>query len=254
MKSSNSLEKRKYDTMSHLKDDSRQARAKQACILANETVKKAVEKCVFAGHALIEWKNGYEHGTFLEMLEKLQEVSVRTAQRYMVAARNVTKAIGEPPVNESGHEGLTITEILETADDELPADLREWKAKWFTFLTRRTVNECIAGVMVDGDEAHRIERAINGSTKGGAGGDRKDFSMFVARKLGHACAHLGHWEGMTESQRSEIKLVVAAAIGGGEQMLKRDGKTQWVKFEEGWPEEVCVAALEAIKDRLKKAK
>lgn len=249
-KSSNSLEKRKYDTMSHLNDAVRKDRARAACLQAVETVKKAVEKCVFAGHALMEWKNGYEHGTFLDMLERgLPEVSVRTAQRWMVAARNVIKAIGEPPAGAPGHE--SVTELLAAEDGKLDKEGREWKARWFEFLEGRTVNECIAGVVVDGDEAHRIERAINGSTLGGSGGDRKDFSLFVARKLGHACAHLGHWDGMTESQRSEIKLVVAAAISGGEQMIRRDGKTVALKFEEGWPEEVCKVAMEAIKSRLK---
>jgi hypothetical protein len=252
MKTSNSLEKRKYDTMSHLKDDSRRERARKACLLATEQVKKAVKKCVFAGHALIEWKNGYDD--FLKMIEReMPEIHVRTAQRYMVAARNVLKAIGEP-LSADGHEEIAITEILETADDELGEDLRAWKVKWFTFLERRTVNECIAGVVVDGDESHRIERAINGATQGGAGGDRKDFSLFTARKLGHVCAHLGHWSGMTEIQRSEIKQVVAAAISGGEQALRRDGKVQWVKFEEGWPEEVCQVAMEAIKARLRNGK
>jgi hypothetical protein len=61
-------------------------------------------------------------------------------------------------------------------------------------------------VFVDGDDAHRVDRAVNGKTKGGIGKqkDRKAFEKFTATKLQHITSFLTVTKKSAASGRRQI--------------------------------------------------
>jgi len=248
-----------------------------ACLDALNTVHLAGQKCLFAGHLLAEWKAKCPHGNFLRIRKQaIPEISPDTAERWMRAAANVLKALPPPPLVEEAREVarnlevspprpsppeeekatcdieveiISISEMLTRSPDELPAPARAWRQAWLDLTERKSIKDCLGGVLVDGDEDHRIVRAINGATKGGKGGDRKDFALHAAMKLRHLGTHLSHWESTTETQRTEIKTLITAAILGDEAKL-RGRHVETITFS-AWPAEVCRTVQEAIRERLK---
>jgi hypothetical protein len=228
-------------------------RARTACLEALASLEKASSKCLLAGHMLNALKDETPHGEFMKVVERiLPEITDQTANIWMRAAANVARALPAPPAIDVEGE-VTPWDMLSMPDSELGEEGRKWKQQWFAFMEDKTIKECLEGVFVYGDEGHRVDRAINGKTKGGAGGDRKDFPLFVAVKLKDMGAHFKHWGGMSETQRMESLDVVRAAILGDEAMLRGRGRKEPFKFA-GWPEEVCQVAMETLKERLKTAK
>jgi hypothetical protein len=219
---------------------------------ALRSVEDARQKCFVAGQLMAEFKEAVGHGAFLQWLrDNFPDMSEDTAQRWMMAAGNIIRAL--PPIPAAiDVETISISQILTMPEAELSENQREWKQQWFDFTSDKTIKECLAGVFVEGDSASRVDRAINGKTKGGAGGDRKDFPLFVAVKLKDMGTHFGHWKGMTETQRTEVKDVLRASILGDAVTLR--GRNRKPFTFQTWPDEVCVVAIEALKDRLKARK
>ena len=145
-------------------------------------------------------------------------------------------------------EATPISEILSRPVEELTEAAREWRQAWFDFTADKTIKQCLEGVIVEGDEGHRVDRAINGKLHGGAGGDRKDFPLFVARKFRDVGTHLSHWEAMDVNQRNEVLTALSGAILG--EFVNLHGRAQKFQFKP-WPEEVCEAIAAVIKKRLK---
>ena len=254
---------------------------REAVLKALTSTNLAVRDCLAAGQALNEARDAFrrrrgEGGEFAEwddgsgwqeFVEKnIPEVHYTTAWRWMAAAANVftvvedkTYEIGDSPGDRViDVEGIPVSEMLNTPDDELPKGAREWKQAWFDFTANKTIKQCLAGVFVDGDDESRSKHVFSGLTARGAGGggDRKDFAKFTLKKLAHLSTFFGGWEGMPERQRTEIKDEFAAAICGQEFKLRgRTGseKTPMTAFTP-WPEDVCEVALDAIRARLKKTR
>lgn len=215
------------------------------CLEALEACENASQKCLAAGQALNEAKE-ICNGDFMDLVAKeLPEVTHRTATTWMRAAANIAKAL--PPVPDSID--IEASAILTLPDAELSDEAREWKQQWFDFTADKTIKECLNGVFVEGDEAHRVDRAVNGKTKGGAGGDRKDFPLFVAVKLKDMGVHFSHWSGMNTTQKAEALNALKSAITGEPINLRKRN----FNFTP-WPDEVCELALEALKARMKGAK
>ena len=144
-----------------------------------------------------------------------------------------------------------ISSILTTSDDELSTEDRKYKQAWLDFTADKTIKQCLDGVCVEGDDAHRVDRAVNGKTKGGAGQtDRKDFPLFIAVKLKDIAAHLNHFKSMTPGQQAEVMGILRAAILGDEVRLSRGQRGRLFKFGT-WPEEFSRVAGDTIKERLK---
>ena len=155
------------------------------------SVENARQKCLIAGQRLNEEKKRLEHGDFLaELAREIPEITVRTAQSWMRAAGNIYKALPEPVIDVEST--VTVSDMLTLPDSELTAAQKKYKQSWFEFTADKTIKECCAGVFVDGDEAHRVDRAVNGKTKGGVGKqkDRKAFEKFTATKLDHITTFL----------------------------------------------------------------
>lgn len=208
---------------------------------ALSSVDDARQKCMAAGQFLNELKEAHKHGDFMELVARtVPEISERTARDWMRAAANVLKALPMGAID------IEASVILNTPDAELTEEQLEWKQGWFDFTNGKTIKECLNGVIVDGDEPHRIDRAINGKTKGGSGGDRKDFPLFSAVKLKDLGVHLSHWKNMSEAQRTEVKTTLMSAIAGESVTIRK----RTFNFEI-WPEELCEVAREAITARLK---
>lgn len=170
----------------------------------------AVLHAVRAGQLMIEAKPLIEHGDFQQWIAiEFPQISIDTAQRWMRAAQNVVRCVGiqrtELP--------MAISEIMGTAAKELPAAAQEAQQLLLDFCAEKTIKDCLAAVIVDGDPAHRITRAHNGRTKGGTRGeDRKNFPEFVGRKLKEVSTHLQSWKRYTPSQVDETLLAFDRAI------------------------------------------
>lgn len=233
----------------------RLAVVKEAVEAAQGALGDARQKCLIAGALLNEVKEELPHGDFEEWCRGNLPVKERTWQVWMRAAANVVKALPGMPRLQALYdkaidiEAIPVSEMLTAPEDELPASALAWRQQWLDFTSERTLKECLDGVFVDGDEGHRVDRAINGKLKGGAGGDRKDFPLFVAVKLKDMGSHLAHWEGMSETQRTEVKLAVRAAVTGDGVRMK--GRQRENFSFEAWPVEFCQAVLEAVRERVK---
>lgn len=170
---------------------------------ALDSVDNARQKCMAAGQKLNEVRADYEHGDWQKFIsESIPEVSYDTVNIWMRAAANILKALPTQVVDVSS-EVIPLSEILSTPDDELPETARAYKQQWLEFTADKTIKDCLNGVFVDGDEGHRVDRAVNGKTAAGAGGggDRKAFPKFIALKLKHTTTFLSHKLTPTEQAR-----------------------------------------------------
>jgi len=146
---------------------------------AYHAVDSATQKCLIAGQLLNEMKEHLGHEKFMPWVEKtFPEVTHNCCNRWMRGMSNVLKALPAPPID------IEVSVVLTTPKEQLAPAQQKYKQAFLNLTDGRTLKECTSGVFVEGDEPHRIDRAINGKTKGGAGGDRKDFPRFVARHLG----------------------------------------------------------------------
>jgi hypothetical protein len=165
MKTAKSLGKRECDTMSHSNtgivpsgDAAAKEMAREACLEALQAVEQAAQRCLYAGQLLIEWKNGYERGQFMAMVaEFIPEISQRTAQRWMEAARNVAKALPALDIN------VTISQVLGSPAEELPEEAQKWKQLWFNFTDGKTIKDCISLCVVEGALPKNFSLPKNGS-------------------------------------------------------------------------------------------
>lgn len=179
------------------------ARLKQAHQEAEHVAESAVNKALIVGQMLVELKGFLGHGNWLTWLKEVYpEFHPRKAQRWMEVAEGVMKCVG---LEADGIKQLPWSVVLSSPAEDLPAEAREAQQLVFDFTEGKTMKECLEGVVVDGDEPHRITRAHNGKTKGGSKGEnRKDFPKFIANKLSDVSTHLESWDSMTAAQRGEI--------------------------------------------------
>lgn len=179
---------------------------------AMRLAKVAVERAIYVGQLLNEQKALVGHGHWLPWLAaNCPEISQDTARRWMDAAEAVlTKALKLPPVIEA----LPLSQVISTPEEELPEAAREARQLVFDFTAGKTIKECLAAVVVEGDEPHRITRAHNGRTQGGSRGeDRKDWPKFVGLHLSDISAHLDHWKQFTGAQVETVEAKFKAAVG-----------------------------------------
>ena len=247
---------------------------RKAVLEALHSLDSTRRTCIAAGQLLVETKarlsrprNGgryeeWEEGDgFEEWIEKnIPEIHVDTARRWMRAARGAVKGLpgigdGRFKISEGDVidiEGVPVSEVLATPDEALSAGARQWKQAWLDFTEHKTIKECMAGVLIDGDPDHRMDRAINGKMARGAGGsgDRKDYSFFTFRKLRHLNTFFSSWETMTELQRTEIKDMFAAAVTGAEFHLRHSQAKLDQEFTP-WPKDLVRVLKEAVGQRLK---
>lgn len=175
-------------------------------MLAAET---AVNKAIHVGQLLIEIKPSIGHGNFQEFIaENFPRISQDTANRWMKAAANVVAQVELPATD------IPVSRLLSApAADLSPAD-REAQQLLFDFTANKTIKECLAAVVVDGDEPHRITRAANGKKLGGSKGeDRKDFPKFIGEKLSDVAAHLKSWPSYTAGQTEDTLAKFKSFLG-----------------------------------------
>lgn len=196
------------------------------------------------------------------------EISQRTAYRWMAAAVRVMGLLLEshhtdPQVwIELDGDRFYLSMVLTRLDSECSPGMLTFRATFAKFLENKTLTEAAHATLAGADEESRITRAGNGSGKGGHNGDdRKDWPTFVAHNLHDFSMHLVRWNSMNETQQAELKVIVRNFILGDEVKLtgrkesivqpgyeRRDGKI--VKCP--WPEELCRAMQESLRERLRK--
>lgn len=168
----------------------------------------AVMKAIHAGQMLIEIKASLERGQWLTWLTaNCPELSEDRAQRWMLAATKTALSAGI----QTNSFSLPWSQVLALPAAELPEAERKAQQLFLDFTQNKTLKDCMAGVMVEGDEPHRITRAANGKLLGGSHGeDRKDWPKFVGEKLSDVTSHLGHK--LSAAQRTAVGASFDAAM------------------------------------------
>jgi hypothetical protein len=234
----------------------------QAIVAARDATENARSKCLIAGQMLNEVQAALPHGEFQPWIEKyLPEIPYRTAARWSRAAANIEKALPEKLEVVIDIEAVTVSAVLTMPDAELTAEQRRYKQAWFDFTNGRTIKECLDGVFVDGDEAHRVDRAVNGMIKGGVGSpmaaNRKDVPFHVAKKLKEMGEHLLLFDKLDAGMRSETEQVIRCAILGDDVRIRKvlfqysGAVRRGRKKSRMWPKAFCQVALKALQERLR---
>jgi hypothetical protein len=181
-----------------------------------DAIQSIVQKAVIVGQLLIEqrdammtchrgksseWndKNKPDNDQFGKWLStNCPAIPQRTAYRWMELADRVSRVIrgigvGLPTSQCIDIEGveMPLSQALTAPVEDLPEQAREYRQAMFDFVDGKTMKDCLAAVLVEGDEVHRVSRAGNGKAKGGTRGeDRKDYATFAARKIAHLTTFL----------------------------------------------------------------
>lgn len=157
----------------------------------------AVNTALYFGAILCEIKEQVGHGEFIvARKEQFPDLSDDRAERWMKAAANVIAQVKLPTLD------VPVSRLLSASAEDLPDDAaRDAQQLLFEFTKDKTIKECLAAVVVDGDEPHRITRAANGKKHGGTKGeDRKNWPQFIGEKLTDIAAHLKSWKSFTPVQ------------------------------------------------------
>lgn len=200
--------------------------------------------------------------------ENCPDIHQRTAYRWMAAAARVVLVLLERHASdpqvwiELDGERHYISTVLTMPESECTEAMRTFRATFSKFLEDKTLTEAAAATLTGADDPSRIARAGFGANDGGTNDDddRKDWPLFVARKFHDISVHLAHWDAMTETQRTETKSAIRAMVLGDEVKLPgRPGGRNIIrpalnreKTPQMWPQELCVAVGEALRERLKK--
>ena len=185
---------------------------------AQAAAQTAVDKALICGQLMVEKRDSIDgsqsfdrtkpdHSKFAFWMEKFcPQIPRGTAYRWMQMAERVAECCRI----ESGETPLSL--VYTAPEKELTAKALEWRQAVFAFIEGKTMKECLAGVVVEGDEAHRITRAHNGRTAKGAGGggNRKNFVGFIGVKLRHLTTFLN--QKLTPAEQSKISASFAASI------------------------------------------
>lgn len=165
---------------------------------ALQTAETAVQKAIRVGHLLIENKPLLGHGNFQEWIEtEFPKLPYRRAARWMQAAERTVAAVGI----ETKLLSMPLSQVMTMQAGDLCGQDRAAQQLLFDFTRDKTIKECLAAVVVDGEEAHRITRAANGKKLGGhKGEDRKNWPQFIGAHLSDISAHLKPWKKFTPAQ------------------------------------------------------
>lgn len=182
-------------------------KATYATMVEHET--NAVNTALYLGALLNELKDAVGHGAFIEQRRELVPgLSDDRAERYMKAAANVIAQVTLPTTS------VPVSRLLGAAAADLPQGDREAQQLLFDFTKDKTIKECLGGVIVDGDEPHRITRAANGKKLGGTRGeDRKDWPKFIGEKLSDISSHLKFWPSFTPAQTEDALTKFKSFVG-----------------------------------------
>lgn len=171
----------------------------------------AVNKAIRVGQLLIEKKPALGHGNFQAYIEaNFRRISYATAHRWMQAAERTVAAIELDATTLD----VPVSLLLSAPASELSEPAREAQQLLLDFTKDKTIKDCLAAVVVDGDEPHRITRAANGKKLGGSKGeDRKDFPKFIGEKLSDVAAHLKSWPSYTAAQCEDTQAKFKSFLG-----------------------------------------
>jgi hypothetical protein len=89
--------------------------------IATAKAGEAIQHAKEAGRLLLEVKAALPHGEFGKWLEQNITVSVRQAQRYIAVAEGK-----QVPMRELASKSDTVSHLTESAESQIPEDLREW--------------------------------------------------------------------------------------------------------------------------------
>lgn len=183
---------------------------------AGRAARTAVDEAMAAGAMLIEIREQIQFAKghanqhtpieiqfdkYLDARGERHGVSRATLYRWIGYAEAGRKALAESIDIEAI--AVPVSNLLTLPLEELPEEAREARQLLFDWMQDNTISEAARGVVVDGDPSSRITRAHNGKTKGGAGGDRKDYDTFIARKFSDVGSHAKHWDSFSPGQKDK---------------------------------------------------
>ena len=159
--------------------------------------------------------SGKKGSSFDEWLDQnCPQIPRRTAFRWMDLADRVSRVIrrigvGLPcsqTLELSTGETIPISMALTQPPEELPETALQYRNDVLEFVSGKTMKDCLAAVIVEGDETHRISRAGNGQVTGGTRGeDRKDYPSFVEKKIGH----ITHFVEATSEEVAQARIIAS---------------------------------------------
>ena len=188
-----------------------------------------------------------------------------TLYRWMAAAERVIKFLlnkqpGDPcPTTLLSDDGyVLISQVLIGSADflkALPAGTQSFRDQFDAFLQDKTLSAVSIGALEGQVNPHDITLAANGKKRGGTNktDDRTDTPYFTAQYFQTFSTRLERWDILPETQRTEIKGIVHAAILGDEVQLANRQRAAHFQFTP-WPEELRAIAREAIREAGRKAK
>ena len=185
---------------------------------AQAAAESAVTKALYCGQLLLEQKHALEHGLFLDWLKQhCPEIPKRTAQYWMDLAsrcshhaldhQSATVRLLEDHSLQSGSHHVPLSVALADPAAQ-PEAIRAAVQLLLDFTHGKTIRECLEGIVVGGDEPHRLTRAHNGRALGGAA-DRSDRATYIDLNLKKISTHLGHWSTFTHHQMAATERAFA---------------------------------------------
>ena len=223
-------------------------RLRLAVLAAQTAVEGAKQKCLAAGQLLNEIRARLAHGEFTPWLAKqVPEISADTAQRGMRAAAHIAQALPPPDAAGAGT-ALAVSEILTRSDRELSPENLRYKQSWFDFTAGKSIKDCLTAVLVEGNGARRVDRAVNARRPGGTtqAGDRQDFPVFIASRLKDIAARLEHYPRLPAARREEIEELLRTVVAGGEVSFTRAARRRVFQYRP-WPAALARIAFTAAK-------
>jgi hypothetical protein len=149
-----------------------------------------------------------EHTKFgLWLQTNCPQISHRTAYRWMELSQRVVGHCGLELENAA----TPLSDALSQPESSLAPQALQWRQTIFAFLAGKTMKEAIAGVVVEGDEPHRLTRSFNGKSAGGYHGEnRRDYARYLASHFQIATKFLN--EKISPAQKSKISAAAGQAV------------------------------------------
>jgi hypothetical protein len=180
-------------------------------------------------------------------------ISQRTAYTWMDAAGSVMRHLLESHGNDSqvfielDGEKSYISFVLRAPEAQCTQAMLTFRETLAKFLENRTLTEVTHETL-----SAAVQRASNGASADQLNGDdRINWPFFIGKNLQGVAAHLTHWEGMGEDQKTLVKTIIGNLILGEATTVRVKGQLRTIKpGEQGlpWPDDL----LNYLRAKLKK--
>lgn len=147
-----------------------------------------------------------------------------------------------------------LSECLAFPEQNLPEKCLLFKMSFLRIVEDEAVRSVASKVASGQSPPIALTRAVNGKIKGGTHefDNRKNFPYFAARALGKFCSHASHYDKLSETQKTQFRVLIESAFSGNPMTFDRgNGKKVTFSFAP-IHEDLCKVAQSASRSRLRK--